>query len=170
MPTDLMDTLGMGLYALFLILGTFFVAFHIALTIWTFRDICSRSRSILTQLLATLLILITNLPGLLLYLILRPPETLSEQYERALEEEALLQDIEERQVCPGCKRKTEPDFIVCPSCHTRLKKKCSHCGRLLHLRWNICPYCSESQAGAMSQQPFPQEMAEEPDLEMLELS
>jgi RNA polymerase subunit RPABC4/transcription elongation factor Spt4 len=58
-----------------------------------------------------------------------------------LEEEALLQDLEERLVCPGCKRKIQPDFIICPDCHTRLKKSCPHCRRLLHLKWNVCPYC-----------------------------
>jgi RNA polymerase subunit RPABC4/transcription elongation factor Spt4 len=37
------------------------------------------------------------------------------------------------------------EWQVCPSCHTRLKKGCMNCGRLLDLSWGICPYCSASQ-------------------------
>ncbi len=123
------------------LLGAFLLAFWLSLVIWTFRDVRARSRDVFAQLLAVLLVLVFNLPGLFLYFILRPRETLAEAYERALEEEALLQDIEERAVCPGCKQKVQPDFMLCPTCHTKLRKPCSNCGRLLHLRWNICPYC-----------------------------
>jgi RNA polymerase subunit RPABC4/transcription elongation factor Spt4 len=74
-------------------------------------------------------------------------------YERSLEEEALLQGIEERLACPGCNRRIEEDFMICPTCHTRLKKECPNCGRLLHLRWNICPYCGAVQTTAKSVPP-----------------
>jgi RNA polymerase subunit RPABC4/transcription elongation factor Spt4 len=131
------------------LLGAFMTAMWIAVVIWTFRDIRSRSRDIFAQILATLMVLIFfplfPLPGLVLYLILRPRETLSEIYERSLEEEALLQGIEERLACPGCNRRIEEDFMICPTCHTRLKKACPACGRLLHLRWNICAYCGAVQ-------------------------
>jgi len=142
MPTDLLNTLMVALQVFLAMLGGFLVAFHLSMVIWTFRDIRSRSRDAFAHLLATALVFFFSLPGLLLYLILRPRETLAEQYERALEEEALLQDIEERLVCPGCQRKVEPDFMVCPSCHTQLKVRCAHCGRLLHPKWTICPYCA----------------------------
>ncbi|MGQ9626412.1 MAG: double zinc ribbon domain-containing protein [Anaerolineae bacterium] len=124
--------------------GAFFLAFWVGLIVWTFRDARSRSRDIFVQLLSTLMVVFFNVPGLLLYFILRPPETLAEVYERALEEEALLKDIEERLICPGCKRQVQKDFLICPTCHTRLKKACPSCGQLLHLKWNICPYCGAS--------------------------
>ncbi|MGQ9516173.1 MAG: double zinc ribbon domain-containing protein [Anaerolineae bacterium] len=145
---DLMNTIVVVLEIILALLGGFLAALWISLVIWTFRDIRSRTRDIFAQLLATLLVLVFNIPGLLLYLILRPPERLSEAYERALEEEALLQDIEERAVCPACKRQVEKDFILCPACHTPLKKRCPECGRVLQLRWSICPYCGAPQDGA----------------------
>jgi len=153
MPTDftsILNTVGIAAQVIFALFSGFYVALTVSLMIWTFRDIRSRTRDIFAQLLATLLVLIFNLPGLLLYLILRPAETLAQAYERALEEEALLQDIAERQVCPGCSRRIETDYMICPWCHTRLKKACPSCGRLLHLRWNLCPYCGMSltMAGA----------------------
>ena len=56
-------------------------------------------------------------------------------------EEALLQDIEEKQACPSCHHAVMPEYQLCPHCHTRLKKECQNCHKLLHLKWNICPYC-----------------------------
>ncbi len=125
------------------LLGAYMVAFTASLIIWTFRDIRSRSRDIFAQLLATLMVAVFSLPGLFLYYILRPKETLTEAYERELAEEALLQDIEEKQACPSCHHAIHPDYQVCPHCHTKLKKECPHCHRLLHLKWNICPYCAQ---------------------------
>jgi RNA polymerase subunit RPABC4/transcription elongation factor Spt4 len=121
--------------------GAFFLALWVSLIIWTFRDARSRSRDVFAILLATLMVVVFGPLGLLLYFLLRPSETLAELYERSLEEEALLQDLEERVVCPGCRRKIQADWQVCPDCHTILRKTCLNCGRLLHLRWNICPYC-----------------------------
>ena len=142
---DLTNTILVVLEVALAIIGGFVAALWVSLVIWTFRDIRSRSRDIFAQLLATLLVLILNLPGLLVYVLLRPPERLADAYERALEEEALLQDIEERLLCPGCKRQVKDDYILCPSCHTSLKKQCVNCGRILHLKWDLCPYCATDQ-------------------------
>jgi RNA polymerase subunit RPABC4/transcription elongation factor Spt4 len=125
-------------------LGAFLAALWVSLVIWTFRDARSRSRDPFAHMLAALMVAVFGPLGMFIYLILRPHETLAEAYERSLEEEALLQDIEERLVCPGCKHTVQDDFQFCPSCHTRLKKVCPGCGALMRLRWNICPYCGTS--------------------------
>jgi RNA polymerase subunit RPABC4/transcription elongation factor Spt4 len=154
------------------LLAAFLTAVWISSVIWAFRDIRARSRDVFAQILATLMVLIFfplfPLPGLTLYLILRPRETLAEIYERSLEEEALLQGIEERMACPGCNRHIEEDFMICPTCHTRLKKACPSCGRLLHLRWNICPFCGAVQTAAKAAPPAPQRvpLQSEPALEV----
>lgn len=138
-----LELLGTLLEIAIALLGAYLVAFTIGLIVWTYRDIRSRSRDWLVHLLAVLLVLVFNLPGLLLYYLLRPGETLAEAYERSLEEEALLQGLEERLVCPGCKQAVEPDFLLCPNCNTKLKNQCPNCGRLLNLKWNLCPYCGK---------------------------
>jgi len=128
------------------VLAAVITALWISMIIWAFRDMRSRSRDIFAQAMAALVVGALNVPGLLVYLILRPQETLAEQYERALEEEALLQEIENKQVCAGCGHPTKEDWRLCPYCHTKLKKLCSGCGRLLDLPWAVCPYCEVPQA------------------------
>ena len=139
-----LEDIGTILLAIVAFISCFTAALWMSLVIWTFRDMRVRSRDIFAQLLASLVVLIFGPLGMLIYLILRPQETLSEAYARTLEEEALLQDItEEQPVCPECKHRIEPDFIICPACHTELRKACPHCGRLMLMRWEICPYCTE---------------------------
>lgn len=158
-PTDLMSYIERALEIGALIAGALLAAFWMSMIVWTFSDIRSRSRDIFFQLLSALLVLLLGPIGLLLYFVLRPRETLAGAYARTLEEEALLQDIEERRVCPNCKRRVGPDFMFCPHCHTRLKKACPGCGRLLRLQWDICPYCGSTlpvQASASEGQEEPE--------------
>jgi RNA polymerase subunit RPABC4/transcription elongation factor Spt4 len=98
-------------------------------------------------ILAVLVVAVLFLPGILIYMILRPPETLEEEYQRTLEEEALLQTIEDIPLCPGCGRHTKEKWMVCPNCHTRLKKTCHQCGNLMELPWNLCPHCGTASPG-----------------------
>ena len=127
--------------------GAFLVALWLALVIWTYRDMRSRHRDRLVHILAALMVALLNLPGVLVYLILRPARTLEEEYQQTLEEEALLQSIEDQSVCPGCERQIREDWLVCPSCQTKLRKHCHSCGRLMELPWNICPYCGTPAPG-----------------------
>jgi RNA polymerase subunit RPABC4/transcription elongation factor Spt4 len=125
----------------FAIAGALLAAVWLSLVIWTFRDMRARSRDPFAHILATLVVAILPVIGLVVYLILRPRETLTEAYERALEEEALLQEIEEKPVCPGCSRTTDRNWLLCPHCHTRLRKACPDCNSLMELQWTLCPYC-----------------------------
>jgi hypothetical protein len=118
------------------------VALWFALVAWTFRDIESRSRSVFTQVFSTLLVVLFFIPGLVLYLILRPKETLDQAFQRALEEEYMLQDLDDLPLCRGCQRAVDPEYVVCPHCQTRLRAPCPACARLIDLRWSVCAYCA----------------------------
>ena len=98
---------------------------------WTFRDVRARTQDFLSQILATVLAAIFPIAGLLIYMILRPRQTLAEIYERQLEEESLLAEMTERQTCNNCHARVEPDFQICPSCGQKLKRSCPKCERLL---------------------------------------
>jgi Double zinc ribbon len=128
-------------------------AFWLAMIVWAYRDMRSRSRDTLAQLGVALMVAVLLLPGLLIYIFLRPRETLSEAYERSLEEEALLQEIEEKPTCPGCGQRVQENWQACPHCYTRLKKPCVNCRQMLELSWQICPHCAAPQPGHQAEQP-----------------
>ncbi|MCE7947379.1 MAG: zinc ribbon domain-containing protein [Chloroflexi bacterium CFX4] len=147
------DTVSGFLLFLATALGAAVTALWAGMALWTWRDIRARSRDGLAHGAATLLVALLNVFGLLVYLMLRPRETLAEAYERSLEEEALLQGIEEKPMCPGCGRPSQTDWQVCPYCHTRLRKPCVQCNQLLELAWTLCPYCATVQVAESAPRP-----------------
>jgi RNA polymerase subunit RPABC4/transcription elongation factor Spt4 len=156
--------------------GAFIAALWLSLVIWSYRDIRQRARDPLARILAVLVVAVLFLPGIVIYLILRPPRTLEEEYQHSLEEEALLQSIEESSLCPGCGRRTKENWTVCPNCHTKLRKACHQCGKLMELPWNLCPYCGTPAPGMRREgltldealHPIPTGVAEEPAPEEVE--
>jgi len=97
-----------------------------------------------------------NIPGLALYLMMRPRETLEEAYSRSLEEEALLREIGDEGLCPSCRRFVERAWRVCPFCQTQLKDVCHDCQHLLSFNWVVCPFCTaERKTVTRSPAPMP---------------
>jgi len=127
--------------------AAFIAALWLGLIFWTYRDIRARARDPLARILAVLVVALLFLPGIVVYLILRPPRTLEQEYQQTLEEEALLQSIEDSPLCPGCGRRIRDSWMVCPNCHTKIKKTCHQCGKLMELPWNLCPYCGTPAPG-----------------------
>lgn len=152
---DLMTALGLSgdLTTVIAIYGVVILAaLWLAMVVWAYRDMRARSRDTFAQLGVALMVALLMLPGLLIYIFLRPRETLGEAYERSLEEEALLQEIEEKPTCPGCGQRVQENWQACPHCYTRLKKPCVHCRQMLELSWQLCPYCAAPQPGANIEQ------------------
>jgi RNA polymerase subunit RPABC4/transcription elongation factor Spt4 len=149
--------------------GAFLAAFWLSLVIWTYRDARARARDPLGRVLAVLIVAVFFLPGLVVYLILRPIRTMEEEYQNTLEEEAMLQAIEDSQLCAGCGRRVKDAWVICPNCHTKLKKPCHQCGKLIELPWNMCPFCGTPAPGMRREsitldeamRPIPVEVAEE---------
>ncbi|HEX8939531.1 MAG TPA: zinc ribbon domain-containing protein [Candidatus Limnocylindrales bacterium] len=156
MPTDLLrqftDAIGsffdneavqLGLRAIFV----YVVILWLAAAYWAFRDMQARTENpILPYLGAALIILFTPLLfpfAVVVYRIVRPQERLGEVYERNLAEEALLAEVEAIHTCPGCARRTHDDWIICPTCRTRLNRVCPNCGRLVGLDWSLCAFCGK---------------------------
>ncbi len=144
-----LETIINSALSIFQIIATFLIAFLVVLwltlCVWTFRDIQSRTRDVIAQVFATMLVLFFNIPGVLLYVLVRPKESLVQSYERSLQEEYMLQDLEEREICPTCRVKTQPDFMFCFNCRTRLRRECPGCGSLIKLKWASCPFCGVPQ-------------------------
>lgn len=129
----------------FLIYGIVFVLIIIWLSFvyWTYRDAKLRNT---TALFWALIVFLFNYLGLVLYLILRPPEYVEDVMERDLEikrMEMLLASSIIR--CPGCGKEVKENYIICPNCRKKLKKTCVQCEKPLQLEWKVCPYCKTEQ-------------------------
>ena len=140
--------------------GVWALLLWLSIVVWVYRDIRDRTRDSSLQVLSVFVVLMFfpafNVPGLALYLMLRPRDTLEEAYARSLEEEALLRELGDEGSCPSCRRLTEKDFQYCPSCQTQLKDQCAKCERLLSYSWVACPSCGTTRPGAATTpQPSP---------------
>jgi hypothetical protein len=65
----------------------------VGLIVWVWRDASARSKSSAVRIGALALVLVFNLVGLIVYLLLRPRETLSERREREMIEEILAREV-----------------------------------------------------------------------------
>lgn len=146
MPADFDDIL----LIVVVFAAVYLATIWLSLVLWAYRDMRQRSRDPVALALVVFLVLLLNAPGIIVYILLRPRETLTEVYERSLEEEALLQEIEERTVCPNCSQRVQSNWQACPHCHARLKKLCVSCDYILDLQWNICPRCTTLQVKTTS--------------------
>ena len=154
-------------------IGFYVVIIWLASAYWAFRDMQGRTANpVLPYLAAALVVGFTPaffLFGILVYRIVRPQERLGEAYERSLAEEALIAEIEQIEHCATCGRKVHEDWIICPTCRTRLKRVCPHCSRLVGLDWSLCAWCGrdferrEAVAGveAIPVRPAPEVPAEQ---------
>jgi hypothetical protein len=145
------STWGQVIMLIVALAASYWAILWLSAVIWTYRDMKDRGSDSTSQAVAVLLVLVFNLPGLILYLILRPHETLAEAYVRNLETEAMLHEMNEQEVCYACQKHIRPDFAYCPHCRTRLQEACANCGKAMSLNWAVCAYCGrERLAGAAS--------------------
>jgi hypothetical protein len=113
-------------------------------------------------MIAVLLVAIFNVPGLIVYLVIRPQATMADAYERSLETEAVLHELQlTANSCQTCRRPIDDDFNVCPHCRTVLREGCRSCGRAIRTSWITCPYCATDRP-APRPQPQPRVMDSQP--------
>ncbi|HEX7223405.1 MAG TPA: zinc ribbon domain-containing protein, partial [Candidatus Limnocylindrales bacterium] len=56
---------------------------------------------------------------------------------------ALLAEVESIRSCPTCARRVNDEWIICPTCRTRLNRVCPNCSRLVGLDWSLCAWCGK---------------------------
>jgi RNA polymerase subunit RPABC4/transcription elongation factor Spt4 len=131
----------------FRLVGIYLVVVWLATAYWAFRDMQQRSDNpIVPYLAATGIILLTPfffVFAVWVYKIIRPHEKIGEVWERNLAEEALLAEVETIHHCPGCDRRVNDEWIICPSCRTRLNRVCPNCSRLVGMDWSLCAWCGK---------------------------
>jgi RNA polymerase subunit RPABC4/transcription elongation factor Spt4 len=128
-------------------MAAYIVVVWLATAYWAFRDMQTRSDNpILPYLAASLIILFTPVLFIfaaLIYRLIRPHEKIGEAAERSLAEEALLNEVEAVPHCPGCARRVADQWLICPTCRTRLNRVCPNCNRLVGLDWSLCAWCGK---------------------------
>jgi len=107
----------------------FAVVFWLGLAFWVHRDARRRIDDPFLVLLATLLGLAPPYIGPVVYLLLRPSETIDDVRSRRFELQALEQQLARAQ--PSC-----------PVCATMLRQPCAKCNAPLEALWQLCPYCA----------------------------
>src|SRR5271165_1977980 len=127
----------------------FVVVVYLALIYWTYAD---ARRRIVDPVMVGCATAASLFPfvGTIVYMIVRPPEYLEDVRERELEMQASEARLAQLSylACQNCGREVEKDYLICPSCHARLREPCAHCQRPLEMYWNVCPYCETPVAGA----------------------
>jgi RNA polymerase subunit RPABC4/transcription elongation factor Spt4 len=138
---------GVNLFINLLLL--FLAIIWFALIYWTRADAKRRIDDPLLVFCATVSALIPFI-GTLVYMIVRPPEYLEDVRERELEMQAAEARIASLayHACPYCHEEVEKDYLLCPSCHNRLREPCPRCQRPLDMTWSVCPYCESHVAEA----------------------
>jgi RNA polymerase subunit RPABC4/transcription elongation factor Spt4 len=145
-------------------IGIYLVILWIATAYWAFRDAQQRSANpLLPYLVSASIILFTPIFFIFavwVYKIVRPHEKIGEVWERNLAEEALIAEVESIPHCPTCDRRVNEDWIICPSCRTRLNRVCPNCSRLVGLDWSLCAWCGKDferreTAAAATIEPLP---------------
>ncbi len=125
--------------------AVYMVVLWLASAYWAFRDLQGRTDNpIAPYVAASLIILCTPaffLLGIVVYRTVRPHEKIGEVNERTLAEEALLNEVEAVAHCAGCNRRINEEWLICPTCRTRLHRVCPNCSRLVGLDWSLCAWC-----------------------------
>ncbi|HET9614452.1 MAG TPA: zinc ribbon domain-containing protein [Candidatus Limnocylindrales bacterium] len=128
-------------------IAVYLIILWLAGAYWAFRDMQQRTENpILPYVAASFIIIFTPIffpLAIFVYKIIRPHEKIGEVYERNLAEEALLAEVEAIKSCPTCARRVNDEWIICPTCRTRLNRVCPNCGRLVGLDWSLCAWCGK---------------------------
>jgi RNA polymerase subunit RPABC4/transcription elongation factor Spt4 len=139
-----------------IILVSYALVLWLSAVVWVYRDVRNRTADQVSQLVAVVLVAVFNVPGLIVYLVIRPQTTLADAYERSLEAEAILHELQlTASSCQGCRRPIDDDFNICPYCKVVLREPCRTCSRLVRTSWTACPYCATERQVAVRQPSMP---------------
>jgi RNA polymerase subunit RPABC4/transcription elongation factor Spt4 len=152
--TQILDSIGAAIGSIFdnpvVRLGgqvamVYWVVLWLAAAYWAFRDMQLRSENPIAPYFASAFVIMFTpvlFPmAVFVYRVIRPQEKIGEVYERNLAEESMLADIEAIRHCPSCDRRVHDDWIICPTCRTRLNRVCPNCSKLVGLDWSLCAWC-----------------------------
>ncbi len=103
------------------------LAYWLLLPVWVFLD---ARRKKTPPLPWALLVLVTNIVGLIVYWIVQNQTSKAPAIACP--------------VCPACGKPVQEEHPYCPWCATPLHKSCTACGKPLERDWVACPWCGKN--------------------------
>lgn len=151
---DFVGGINFNIFSFVLIL--LFIIFWLVIVGWVWIDSSERTSRKGLRVAYLLLAIILNIPGLIIYLIIRPGETIEEIYWADLERRYLKFETSELGDCPKCGHQLYPGYVFCTNCGFELKKRCPKCNILINKDHKFCEFCGEQiRDRAIEQEKYP---------------
>lgn len=125
---------GQGILLMFGILWGF-------LLLWVWSDSGERTTNLFFRILMVLFVSPLNIPGLIIYFLVRPTHTIEQVYWADLERKYLVYETSELDDCGKCGHGLMPGFNNCPRCGDEVKIKCEQCEVMVDRDYKYCPFC-----------------------------
>jgi predicted RNA-binding Zn-ribbon protein involved in translation (DUF1610 family) len=127
------------------------IVFWLVVTSWIWVDSDERTTSKWMRLFYVIIGIIPVI-GWIIYLIVRPTETIDEIYWGDLERRYLKYEAKDLGDCERCGTQLYPGFVFCPNCGKRIKRKCSNCEVYVDLEYKYCPNCGNKMQKKMKKE------------------
>jgi ribosomal protein L35AE/L33A len=138
------------------ILFVLLILFWLVLIGWVWIDSGERTSNMTIRVIYLVLVLVLNIPGLIIYLIIRPGETIDQLYWADLERRYLKYETSELGDCSKCGAQLLPGYVFCTNCGNEIKKECPNCKVMISKGSKFCAYCG-TQVGykAVKEEEYP---------------
>jgi hypothetical protein len=120
------------------------LVFWIVVLYWVWLDSGERTSKTFVRLLYVVLVALLNIIGWIIYLIIRPSQTIEEIYWSDLERRYLKYETAELGDCVKCGRQLYPGYTFCPHCRQKIKIKCPSCKVNIDRKSKFCPHCGSN--------------------------
>ena len=137
------------------ILFVLLIVFWLVLIGWVWIDSSERTSNIGIRVVYLILVIFLNIPGLIIYLIIRPSETIEQIYWADLERRYLKYETSELGDCSNCGNQLLPGYVYCSNCGNEIKRKCPSCGVIIVNSTKFCAYCGIQVATRSTQEEYP---------------
>lgn len=138
------------------ILGFVLVVFWLFIIGWVWVDSGERTSKKGLRVGYVLLAVILFIPGLVIYLVIRPSETIEEIYWADLERRYLKYETADLGDCPKCGSQLFPGYVHCTNCGYTIKSRCPQCNLLVNKDHKYCEFCGfQLREKAMGEEKYP---------------
>ena len=139
-----------------IVLGMVLILFWLVMIGWVWIDSGERTSKNSVRFVYLLLVIFLNIPGLVIYLIVRPSETIEQIYWADLERRYLKYETAELGDCSKCGSQLLPGYVHCSNCGNEIKRRCPKCGVLINKDHKFCENCgTQLRERAIAEEQYP---------------